>query len=324
MKPYHQDPNMVLYHGDVLDMLKQMPEESVQCVVTSPPYWGLRDYGVDGQLGLEATPAEYVANIVEIFREVRRVLRKDGILWLNMGDSYMSHSAKSKNVGGFQGAQMRKNKAYSDAQIIGRKIRPNEIGLKDKDLCGMPWRVAFALQADGWWLRKDNIWFKDNPMPESCTDRTTTAHEYIFHLTKAAHYYYDSFAIREKAEYPDITFQSQKKTDKQNEAFLGRAPTNLGRCGTSIDGTRNKRSVWQIPTQPYPEAHFATYPEKLVEPCILAGSRTDDTVLDPFAGSGTTLAVAIREGRKAIGIELNEEYLPLIMKRTRQTGFSFA
>jgi len=295
--------------ADVLDGLAMLDDESVQCVVTSPPYWGLRDYGVEGQLGLESTPEEYVEKMVAVFREVRRVLRADGTLWLNMGDCYAS--------GGAIGQQ----------RVAGRPELPNApsgwgkreewgtvptavSGLKPKDLIGQPWRLAFALQADGWWLRSDIIWAKPNPMPESVTDRPTKAHEYIFLMTKAARYFYDADAVREDgARY-------QWNTQKFKGGDITRHPGST--CGSEIADTsigRNLRTVWTIPTQPYPEAHFATFPTALPERCIRAGSRPGDTVLDPFAGSGTTLMVARGLGRTAIGIELNPEYVELIERR---------
>jgi len=271
------------YQGDCRKVLAELPAESIQCVVTSPPYWGLRDYGTDGQLGLEQTPDEYVANMVEVFHAVRRVLRKDGTVWLNLGDSY----------------------AGSGKGQMGDGIKP-------KDLVGIPWRVAFALQADGWYLRSDIIWSKPNPMPESVTDRPTKAHEYIFLLTKSPHYYYDADAIREPAHDWGGRDRSNNKT---HSGLTGLSPhSGLTRASSGEEG-RNKRSVWEITTQSYPEAHFATFPEALVKPCILAGTKEQDTVLDPFAGSGTVMQVAQEFGRNSIGVELNDEYIDLAVKR---------
>ena len=280
-----------LITGDCRTILPMLEAESVQCCVTSPPYWGLRDYGVDGQLGLEASPEEYVNNMVAVFREVRRVLRDDGTLWLNLGDSY--------------------------ARILSGFLKP-------KDLVGIPWRVAFALQADGWYLRSDIIWAKPNPMPEGVTDRPTKAHEYLFLLAKNQRYYYAAEAI---AEEPMMRPQRRLVPHKTYEAPGARPHwkgTRYQRAEKGIDGPalRNRRTVWTIPTQPYPEAHFAVFPPALIEPCILAGSRTDDAVLDPFMGSGTTAEVAQRLGRKYIGIELNEDYLELQEKRTKQMGMA--
>jgi len=337
----YADEFATVYQGDVREVLARLPAESVQCVVTSPPYWGLRDYGtatwdggdaecdhlgpprmsgkttlshpelksraqllaepsrnvptpyagtcgkcgarrIDSQLGLEATPQEYVASMVEVFREVRRVLRKDGTLWINLGDSYASAGGTGDTTSGFNeryfGGGSREGK---QGQINAQRPMRARGNLKPKDLVGIPWRVAFALQEDGWYLRSDIIWSKPNPMPESVTDRPTKAHEYLFLLTKGPTYYYDADAIRE----------------------------------TGNPAGRNKRTVWEIATQPYPEAHFATYPEALIEPCIKAGAPLGGVVLDPFAGSGTTLAVSKRLGRHSVGVELNPAYIALIRKR---------
>jgi DNA modification methylase len=259
--------------GDCRQLMAGMEPESVQTCVTSPPYWGLRDYGHDGQLGLEATPDEYVANMVEVFREVRHVLADDGILWLNLGDSY----------------------------------------LPGKQLAGIPWRVAFALQADGWWLRQDIIWHKPNPMPESITDRCTKAHEYLFLLTKSARYYYDSDAISESSMgigATAIKFGGNKYGDSDDKKHA----TKSGNVYTDT-GTRNRRSVWTVPTKPFAGAHFAVMPTALAEPCVLAGSRPGDTVLDPFTGSGTVAVVALRHNRRFIGTELNPDYATIAERR---------
>jgi len=263
----------MIHHGDVRDVLPTLDAKSVQCVITSPPYWGLRDYGVKGQIGLEPTPDDYVQTMVKVFREVTRVLRDDGTLWLNMGDSYASSPAG--NFGGdmpapADGGRYRANKPKMDYGASG---------LKPKDLVGIPWRVAFALQADGWYLRSDIIWHKPNPMPESVTDRPTKSHEYLFLLTKSPRYYYDTDAVRE----PSV------------EQAAG----------------RNLRSVWTINPQPFSEAHFATFPTALVEPCIKAGSTKGDLILDPFAGSGTVGCVALKLAREFVGIELNPDYCTL-------------
>ncbi len=254
---------------DCLEFMRQMPAESVHCVVTSPPYWGLRDYGVEGQLGLEKTPEEYIAKMVEVFREVRRILRKDGTLWLNMGDSYCG-GGRGFGYGGKQDT----NKGCDG--MPKSTVPP---GLKEKDLCMMPHRLALALQKDGWWIRSDIVWHKPNPMPESCTDRPTKSHEYIFLCTKSAKYYYDADAIRGKSVDPE-SFSGRRErnagtmdnTDPDNYKFHG----SIGDDGKLRSGQtypkRNKRSVWTIPTQAYSEAHFATFPEKLVEPCIKAGT----------------------------------------------------
>jgi len=319
-----------IINGDCLAVLKSMPNAFINTVVTSPPYWGLRDYGVKGQLGLEKTPDEYVAKMVEIFREVRRVLRDDGTLWLNLGDSY----AASSNTGGtnsIQGTAKRMGAMTSK----GHAVPP---GLKPKDLVGIPWRVAFALQSDGWYLRSDIIWSKPNPMPESVTDRPTRAHEYIFLLTKSKKYFYDAEAIKEQGK-SEITPWSVRK--EEGEALrnsissttpaLNRKPdkqrghsrrhagfneqwdnmTKTEQCSLM----RNKRSVWEVATQPYSESHFATFPEKLIEPCVLAGCPKMGIVFDPFMGSGTTALVACKLNRQFTGIELNPEYIKMAEKR---------
>ncbi len=317
---------MTLICGDALDVLGTMEAGSVQCCVTSPPYWGLRDYGVAGQLGLERTPEEYVARMVEVFREVRRVLRGDGVLWLNLGDSYATGVGKVGNCpgGGEQGERWKKY-GPARAQVPDGKnpdaavptFQPNRMplpGLKPKDLCGIPWRVAFALQADGWWLRQDIIWHKPNPMPESVRDRCTKAHEYLFMLTKSERYYYDAGAVAEPAEWtgkvPDGWDQGEGAHGTIHRNGRSKGPHN----GAKGD-TRNRRSVWTIATQPFPEAHFAVMPEALVEPCIAAGSREGDTVLDPFAGSGTVGVVCARAGRRFAGIELNQQYVEMARRR---------
>ena len=439
--------------GDVREVLKTLDDESVQCVVTSPPYWGLRDYGtatweggdegcehtindgtydpkkgkvaerpdrssdksccircgakrIDAQLGLEPTPEEYVANMVSVFQEVKRVLRKDGTVWLNLGDSYARQGGDSSKTG-------RHWDGRKDNPSTGHNRYANKIGLKNKDLVGIPWRVAFALQADGWYLRSDIIWNKPNPMPESVTDRPTKSHEYIFLLTKSAKYYYDYGAITEKAttstkERDLYQRTGYKKIDKYGDAeteamyrqgmhrdrgknliatrpdlpsqkefvdFI-RSKTNAKelseKSGIKLStvehwfrydesgfsfpnvedwmiikdfvkdedmderltnvmfhydsvketGTRNKRSVWKITTKPYKEAHFATFPEELPETCIKAGTQKGDVVLDIFAGSGTTLRVASKLGRKGIGIELNPEYIKILKKRCKIESMS--
>ena len=361
------DNGMVqLYQADARSL--PIPDNSVDCVVTSPPYWGLRDYGlgewvggdvdcnhtismptkwndpkrgtnytrpevahrggdasrcflceaqrIDNSIGLEPTPEEYCANMVEVFREVWRVLKPTGTLWLNLGDSYASggkaggqdNNAPSKGVYVESFRSARYTNQHNPKTAVS--------GLKPKDLVGIPWRVAFALQADGWYLRSDIIWSKPNPMPESATDRPTKAHEYVFLMTKSPRYYYDADAIRE-ANKPES--EERYKYSLDGSYTPGWAYPNEQRDKPQQwqlnPAGRNKRTVWEIATQPYPEAHFATYPEKLVEPCILAGCPQDGVVLDPFAGSGTTLAVAQRLGRRAIGTDLSAEYLELASKR---------
>jgi len=297
----------------------------IQCVVTSPPYWGLRDYGTAEQIGLERTPDDYVREIVAVFREVRRVLTSDGVLWLNLGDCYATGAGAVGNQG-HRGSRGGSPKQRHTCAAVGPMTQPNRMplpGLKPKDLVGIPWRVAFALQADGWYLRSDVIWSKPNPMPESTTDRPTKAHEYLFLLTKSERYFYDADAIREPhVRLWDATNGgnlSPSGAHKANGAVRERGgdypkPNVLG---------RNRRSVWTVPTMPYSGAHFATMPEKLVEPCILAGSRLGDRVLDPFMGSGTVGAVAERLGRRWVGLDLNPAYHQLAKKRTAQRGLMF-
>jgi len=239
---------------------------------------------------------------------VKRVLKDEGTFWLNLGDSYA----------GSNSAGIEDNKAANrGSRKTVVKERPNKVvkGLKPKDLVGIPWRVAFALQADGWYLRSDIIWHKPNPMPESVRDRPTKAHEYIFLMSKSPRYYYDQDAISEPVQHPKLLHKSKKKTPEQIDAYFGNAPSNLGRCGTSKDGKRNRRSVWAVATKPFSEAHFATFPPDLIEPCILAGCPSGGVVLDPFFGAGTTGLVAMRNGRQYIGIELNEEYIEIAEKR---------
>ncbi len=362
-----------ILHGDALTMLRTLPDNSVHCVVTSPPYWGLRDYGHDEQIGLEETPDAYVARLVDVFREVRRVLRDDGTCWLNLGDSYNGSGGAGGDyyAGGLKEGQPR---------YPGRNVG----ALKPKDLVGIPWRVAFALQADGWWLRQDIIWHKTAPMPESVTDRCTKAHEYVFLLTKSARYYYDAQAIAEPAQ---VGFNGSSFTSDYDQ----QTKPGLGMKERTEAATRNKRSVWTLGPEPYSEAHFATMPPTLAELCIRAGSsahgccsycgapwervvereqkpqgrstgnvytataygnpqsatwgkrkklggdpretetigwqptctheaeRIPCTVLDPFAGSGTTLAVSLANGRNSIGVELNAEYIRLAEKRITGT-----
>jgi DNA modification methylase len=296
--------NVEILHGDCRETLKTLPDASVNCCVTSPPYFGLRDYGHDGQIGLEESPDAFVQQMVGVFREVRRVLRDDGTLWLNLGDSYNAHPGQRKttdSVGDKQASNAGSNTAPSRHVAY----------LKPKDLIGIPWRVAFALQADGWYLRQDIIWHKPNPMPESVTDRCTKAHEYIFLLSKSARYFYDAEAICEPSEGVSGGPFSQKTHEGRRSAMAGGA--EIGR--PEDKGTRNRRSVWSVVTKPYKAAHFATFPPDLIRPCILAGCPTGGTVLDPFGGSGTTGQVAMEEGRNAILCELNADYVGLIGKR---------
>jgi DNA modification methylase len=353
--------------ADVLDGLATLEPESVQCVVTSPPYWGLRDYGVPGQLGLEATPREYLRAMRRVFRAVRRVLKPDGTLWLNMGDCYNSGTSvpsKPGNgaVGGWRNSDRvgrrrvngrgvhtpdNSGKASPRIQAMGPMTQPNRMpipGLKPKDLMGMPWRLALALQRRGWWLRSDIVWQKPNPMPESVTDRPTRSHEYLFLMARSSRYYYDADAIREPqiTDYngdgrhpippmhgaqPSRAGLSRPEYDdrKWSDRSDGRSRPPMTMVDRDYDPRgRNKRTVWTIPTQPFPEAHFATFPEDLVEPCILAGSRRGDLILDPFAGSGTVGLVADRLGRDFVGVELNPAYAALAERRLREDSPLFA
>ena len=309
--------SMDIRQGDCRELLREMPAGSVRCCVTSPPYWGLRDYGHAGQLGLEPTPEEYVARLVEVFREVRRVLADDGTLWLNLGDSY----ASGGRGGGMEGEAGEKQRSNFGA-LLGPKKAPD--GLKPKDLVGIPWRVAFALQADGWYLRSDIIWAKPNPMPESVTDRPTKAHEYLFLLAKSQRYYYDAWAVSEPATHAGkVVNLGEKSLSRGQAAGAGvKASGNGTADSVTVADLRNRRTVWTVPTQPFSGAHFAVMPEALVEPCVLAGSAPGDTVLDPFAGSGTVGVVALRYGRRFIGCELNAEYCQ--MARRRVAGPLFA
>lgn len=310
MTPYFDDGQVTLLHGDVRERLREMPAESVNCTVTSPPYWGLRDYGVDGQLGLESTPEEYVANMVAVFREVRRVLRDDGTLWLNIGDSY-GGSGRGGNPT-VDTSTLEGSLASQEASIPARTRLP--VG-KPKDLIGIPWRLAFALQADGWWLRQDIIWSKPNPMPESVRDRCTKAHEYLFLLSKNERYWSDFGAIREPAGYPSDRPQNSFAREQPDIPLQKHGGSQGNGYMEYPEDSRNRRSVWHIPTAPFPEAHFATFPPALVEPCILAGCPEGGIVLDPFIGSGTTAMVARQLGRRAVGIDLNEEYLEMAVRR---------
>jgi DNA modification methylase len=304
-----------IINADVMEGLKQLPDESVHCVVTSPPYWGLRDYGVEGQIGLEATPELFVARMVEVFREVRRVLRSDGTCWLNLGDSYNNRTRvrSSSHQPGLNGVV---DGSWADRSSGGGVRMSHGMGLKEKDLVGAPWAVAFALRADGWYLRSDIIWSKPNPMPESVTDRPTKAHEYVFLLTKSASYFYDAEAIKDRMLAESEARQLRPwNGDAKRGMPATFSPHSMSHYGKQSDGLANKRTVWTIATQPYAGAHFATFPPELPEICIKAGCPVGGTVLDPFGGAGTTGLVADRLQRNSILIELNPEYAAMAQKR---------
>ena len=309
-----------IHLGDCIESMKAMPAQSVHTCVTSPPYFGLRDYGMDGQIGLEDTPDAFVARLVEVFCEVRRVLRDDGTLWLNLGDSYAAQRGgthqPAETLSGGKGGKTTEGARVNRDRHDGYNPTRNAfaIGLKHKDLIGIPWRVAFALQADGWYLRQDIIWHKPNPMPESVTDRCTKAHEYVFLLSKSPRYYFDNEAIKERAMESSLERLSQATLDQQ--AGSARVPGKTNGNMKAVGGDmRNKRSVWTVTTKPFKGAHFATFPPDLIEPCILAGAPRGGVVLDPFGGSGTTAGVAIKNGRRAVLCELNPEYAALVPDR---------
>jgi len=302
--------------GDCRDTMRRWAADGVrvQTCVTSPPYFGLRDYGVDGQLGLEQTPEHYVANMVEVFRCVRDVLADDGTLWLNIGDSYVG----SANNGGSASKTMQGTQAATGKNLPTKRGE----GLKSKDLIGIPWLLAFALRADGWYLRQDIIWHKPNPMPESVRDRCTKAHEYVFLLSKAERYFFDIEAMKEpcvNTRKPGRKIRDTRETHGMGGGNSGINALMARYHNGEMPTHRNRRSVWEVATKPYKGAHFATFPPALIEPCILAGSRPGDTVLDPFMGSGTTAQVALQHGRQYLGCELNPEYGPLQQERISGT-----
>lgn len=310
-----------IYSGDALEVLKEFPKNSINCCVTSPPYWGLRDYGVGGQMGLEETPEEFVEKMVEVFREVRRVLRDDGTLWLNIGDTYAA-SGRGGGGGSFQDSDV-------GTKISSKNHKRCAVqGLKPKDLVGIPWMLAFALRADGWYLRQDNIWHKPNPMPESVKDRCTKAHEYIFLLAKSEKYYYDNVSIYEKANYDGRRDTKHKGSNKYRSGkHLNNGNAQLFTLSSKgrerwieKDGVhvRNKRSVWSINTKSYKDAHFATFPPELIVDPIKAGCPEGGIVLDPFMGAGTTAVVARKLDRNYVGIESNKNYIDIAEKRLQK------
>lgn len=327
--------------GDCIDMMQMLPDQTVHTCITSPPYFGLRDYGVDGQIGLEASPREFIDSLVAVFREVRRVLRDDGTLWVNLGDSYASGG---RGGGGRYMAERSDGAWQGKGDATGWRTAP--AGWKHKDLLGLPWRLAIALQDEGWYLRQDIIWHKPNPMPESIKDRCTKAHEYLFLLSKGPRYYFDQDAIREPAAASSVERWSQDlasqagssrqlaKTNGPMKAVGGSRRNSFARdtkysnghhgqtgqhradrADTNYDETRNKRSVWTVATASFKGAHFATFPPDLIRPCVLAGSPRGGLVLDPFGGAGTTALVAMQEGRRSVICELNPEYAALSRQR---------
>lgn len=291
--------------GDCVEQMRLLPEKSVQTCITSPPYFGLRDYGVAGQVGHEQTPTEYVARLVEVFREVRRVLRDDGTVWLNLGDSYAG-----SGKGGNPSDSAFQTQASNVGSLGGKPVGTFD-GIKSKDLIGIPWSVALALRDDGWYLRRDIIWHKPNPMPESVRDRCTTAHEYLFMLSKSPKYYFDSEANKEPGVVPAGTKGAKGSADRAAQKGVNSRPPEY----KVYDGLRNRRSVWTVTAKPFKGAHFATFPPDLIEPCILTGSPLGGTVLDPFGGSGTTAGVAVANGRRAILCELNPDYAAMVPAR---------
>jgi DNA modification methylase len=311
-----------IYNENCLSLASRMPDNFIDCVITSPPYYGLRDYGTDGQFGLEETPEMFVENLVNLFREVRRAMKDTGTLWLNLGDSYAgsqtnnggcSEKSTLSGGGGKYRTGSKNEKAYNNNNT--KKIKH---GIKPKDLIGIPWMVAFALRADGWYLRQDIIWHKPNPMPESVTDRCTKAHEYIFLLSKSQKYFYDADAIKEDS----IHYGTDNRSDKGNIIYEGKRTENTdGSNGqdsfVTINEKRNKRSVWSVTTKPFKEAHFATFPEDLIEPCVLAGCPKGGLIYDPFGGAGTTAKVAVKHGRNYILSEINPDYIDIAEKRIR-------
>lgn len=329
-------PKATVLCGDAIDVLRNLPPESVNCCITSPPYYLLRDYGVESQIGLEASPEEYIHNLVCVFREVRRVLRNDGTLWVNIGDSYCGSGKGAANYP--DNAAL--HKQGTNAGAVQRPL-PKTAGAKPKDILGIPWKLAFALRDDGWYLRQDIIWYKPNCMPESVKDRCTKSHEYIFLLSKNKQYYFDADSIREPAVGFDNSApagsagtlrpnsrrrKGNAKTFRGGGAYTGsRAYQNDRRVvrdshgnAENSTGLRNKRDVWIVPTRGYSGVHYATFPIDLIEPCVIAGSPFGGTVIDPFVGSGTTGIVAIANGRNFVGIDINAEYCEMSRERIKK------
>ncbi len=311
--PYYQDDSVTLWHGDSLAVLRELPDASVDCCVTSPPYFGLRDYGVKGQYGLEASPAEYVETMRALFAEVRRVMADDGTLWLNLGDSYSSSAGWGR--GG--GSKLEDGKESSEQNAP----RSTNFGLPPKNLLGVPWRVAFALQDDGWILRNDIIWAKPNGMPESVTDRLSTKHEHMFMFSKSPRYWFDLDPIREPLARPDVDGSTWVFGGVNKAEHTGRQMTKVY---TPDERGRNPGDVWNIPTQPFTESHFAVMPVTLASRAIQAGCKPAGIVMDPFSGSGTTGLAAAKHGRKYVGIDLSSDYLDLSLRtRLAQSALDF-
>lgn len=300
-----------IYCGDVIEELRKLNDKSVNTCVTSPPYFGLRDYGINGQIGLEETPEEYINRLVEVFREVKRVLCDDGVLWVNIGDSYSGSRGN-----GYKQTIWATNGQYNSDEINAcSKMPKKKSGCKPKDLIGIPWMLAFALRADGWYLRQDIIWTKNNPMPESVKDRCTRSHEYIFMLTKNKKYWFDHEAIQE----PTVTFD--RYTRDRDNTKMNNTPgrTRMGGLKGNQYKMRNKRDVWNVSVcSTVKEAHFAVFPKELIEPCVLAGCPEDGWVLDPFSGSGTTGIVSVNNNRNYVGVELNPEYIEITKRRVEK------
>jgi DNA modification methylase len=302
-----------LLQGDAYEQLRKLKSRSVQCVVTSPPYWALRDYGVEGQLGQESTPNEYVSKLVAIFSEVKRVLKDDGTLWLNLGDTYVgSGQSNGQNISSL--SKIQRGNRGSLHSINRLPVNYRSLGLKPKDLVGIPWSVAFALRNAGWYLRSDIIWYKTNPMVESVTDRPTKAHEYIFLLAKSRKYYYDKDAIAEPIKPESLQRGKRGASEHRYSSLMGHAQLGTGKWADKNPVNRNKRSVWIISLKHSKVEHYATFPEDIPMICIKAGTKPGDIVLDPFAGSGTTLIAALKLKRKAIGIDISKKFVERIIR----------
>lgn len=315
LEEYFKTEKGVIYHNNSFDALTKLPSKSINCIVTSPPYWGLRDYGNEDQLGLETTLNGYVENLINLFREIWRVLRDDGVVWLNLGDSYAGGGNNRGNNSPISKKQASNKGATGQCGDHPKNINPESIGFRRKSLVGVPWRVAFGLQDDGWILRQDIIWHKTNPMPESVKDRCTKSHEYIFLLTKQPNYYFDNESIKEKGTVPAGTKAAKGSKRRSSEKGVNSRPPEYA----VYSGFRNKRSVWTVKTKPFKGAHFATFPPTLIEPCILAGCPKEGIVLDPFLGSGTVGIMSESLQRNWIGIEISEEYCSIAKERIRES-----